>query len=323
MKRVLILLSAYNGQQYLAEQLDSLVCQKGVDVHILLRDDGSTNPDSLFLVRSYISRGYPLTLIEGKNEGFSMSFSILMEEAYAHFQGYDYYAFCDQDDVWLEDKLLAAVSQLDAVCAFSNIKPIAYCSYTTLVDKNLHVIRGGRNDGAVKMTKQNCLLQSYATGCTMVFNRMALQLYVSHMPSELYAHDMMLYQMCMYLGKVIYDRNSYILYRQHGNNQIGTSNFWGRMKKRMAYKKHRGTLELQSRRFLALYKDVLSLDDIAIISKLAFYKNNVFGRFALLFDKTMRYSTFEANFFFFLKIIRGGYSPEYQNVTLFVDSLIL
>ena len=230
-----------------------------------------------------------------------------IKEAYEKFEDFDYYAFSDQDDVWLEDKLLSAVKKLDTVNGQVSDKPISYCSATTLVDNNLVPLkRKSKKYTKFSITKSNCLLQSCATGCTMLFNKKALYLYATHMPSELYAHDMMMYQMCVYLGQVVYDTNSYILYRQHGNNQIGSNNAIGRMKKRLEYNKHAGTLQHQAQRLLELYKDQMTLIDIAIVSKLAFYKENLFTKLSLLFDSKYRYKSMESNLFYFLKIILGG-----------------
>lgn len=306
MRKVLILMSVYNGQQYIREQIDSLLKQQDVDVHILIRDDGSPSADSVNIISDYIASGAPISLVRGSNLGFSLSFSALIKEAYDKFGCFDYYAFCDQDDVWLSDKLKRAVEKLDQEDSFTSVKPVAYCSATTLVDKNLVPLkRKHKTSRTITITKNNCLLQSCATGCTMVFNKAALTLYATHMPSELYAHDMMMYQMCVFLGHVIYDPNSYILYRQHGNNQIGSSNAWGRMKKRLEYKKHAGTLQLQAQRLLDLYKEHLTLMDVAIISKLAFYKDNFFSKLSLLFDRKYRYTTMESNMFYFLKVLMG------------------
>lgn len=307
MKRVLILMSVFDGQQYIREQIDSLLSQKGVIVHILIRDDGSPKRESIEIISKYIASGAPITLVCGCNLGFALSFSALIKEAYEKFEDFDYYAFSDQDDVWLEDKLLSAVKKLDTVNGQVSDKPISYCSATTLVDNNLVPLkRKSKKYTKFSITKSNCLLQSCATGCTMLFNKKALYLYATHMPSELYAHDMMMYQMCVYLGQVVYDTNSYILYRQHGNNQIGSNNAIGRMKNRLEYNKHAGTLQLQAQRLLELYKDQMTLIDIAIVSKLAFYKDNLFTKLSLLFDSKYRYKSMESNFFYFLKIILGG-----------------
>ena len=95
--KVLILLSVYNGQKYLQEQLNSLYNQRGVDVSILIRDDGSSD-HSIDIIREN-QKDHDIKLIEGKNVGFAQSFWELVRNATEA----DYYAFCDQDDYWEEN----------------------------------------------------------------------------------------------------------------------------------------------------------------------------------------------------------------------------
>ena len=300
---ICVLLSTYNGEKYLEEQLESLRRQEGVEVKVLVRDDGSKDR-TMDILKDW-QRRYSdwIEVVQGENVGFAMSFTHLLQMGIERYPSAAYYAFCDQDDVWLPEKLRKAVEKLQVE---SMEIPVAYCSNTRLVDADLHFLRMGWKKGEVRLTKERALIQSFATGCTMVFNRKAAEIYVSHLPEVIKVHDFLMYQLCMFLGKVVYDENSYILYRQHGNNQIGKPNFWSRCKKRMQghYKEH--VLELQNYRFLKAYKDLLSVDDIGLISQIAFYRRNVFSRLALLFNAKIKYTTLESNFFYVLKIIIGG-----------------
>ncbi|WP_455621466.1 glycosyltransferase family 2 protein [Parabacteroides sp.] len=303
MKKIVVLLSTYNGERFLCAQLDSLMAQEGVVLRVLARDDGSLDGTREILA-DYEER-YPgvLEVIEGENVGFAMSFTRLLQRAVERYVDADYFAFCDQDDVWMPDKLKAAV---DRLIGEDQSLPLAYCSNTTLVDVNLRVIRQAWNPREVVLTKERALIQSFATGCTMVFNRVAAETYVTHLPEVIKVHDFLMYQLCMFLGKVVWDEKSHILYRQHGNNQIGKKDFMGRMRKRMEghYKEH--VLELQNRRFLVAYKDLLSVEDVGLISRLVFYRKNWLSRLLLLFDGKIKYTQLESNFFYVLKIIKGG-----------------
>lgn len=303
MKKIVALLSTYNGERFLRAQLDSLLAQEGVGLRVLARDDGSSD-GTLGLLAAYKER-YPrvFEVMEGENVGFAMSFTRLLQRAVERYGDADYFAFCDQDDVWLPDKLLAAVDRLTGE---DHTRPLTYCSNTTLVDAGLRVIRQAWNPRNVVLTKERALIQSFATGCTMVFNRVAAETYVTHLPEVIKVHDFLLYQLCMFLGKVVWDGKSHILYRQHGNNQIGKKDFLGRMRKRMEghYKEH--VLELQNRRFLAAYKDLLSVEDVGLISRFVFYRRNWLSRSLLLLDGKIKYTGLEANFFYVLKIIKGG-----------------
>lgn len=301
---IIVLLSTYNGEAYLAEQLESLLHQKGVTIRILIRDDGSCD-STVEIVKHWQSK-YPqiIDFVQGTNVGFAMSFTYLLQIAVRQYPEATYYAFCDQDDVWLPEKLQKAVEQLDVE---SKDIPVAYCSNTRLVDKNLQFIRMCWGKNEVHLSKERALIQNFATGCTMVFNHKAAEIYVSHQPEVIKVHDFLMYQLCMFLGKVIYDENSYILYRQHGNNQIGRPGFCQRWKRRWTtqnYKKR--TLEIQNYRFLKAYKDLLDVDDIGLISQIAFYRKNLWTKLSLIFDYKIKYTNVKDNFFYLLKLIIGG-----------------
>lgn len=299
---VCILLSTYNGEKYLEQQLDSLLHQKYTEIKILIRDDGSKDHTADILKRWQAK--YPLLIdfMQGENVGFAMSFTRLLQTAVKKYYAAEYYAFCDQDDVWLPEKISKAVEKLGN--APQNI-PVTYCSNTRLVDSNLKFMRMCWKESEVKPTKERTLVQSFATGCTMVFNRKAAETYISHIPEKIDVHDFLMYQICIFLGKVIYDNESYILYRQHENNQIGRPGAWKRWKHRLTgyYKKH--VMELRSYHFLKAYKELLSLDDILLLSQMAFYRKNIFTRLSLLFNRKIRYTNMESNIMYMLKILRG------------------
>ena len=103
-KPVNVLLSAYNGEAYIKEQIDSILAQT-VPVHLYVRDDGSTD-GTLHVLAPYEAAG-KLTLLRGENAGFGQSFMMLLAAA----EEGDYWAFSDQDDVWEPHKMEWAVSQ--------------------------------------------------------------------------------------------------------------------------------------------------------------------------------------------------------------------
>ena len=300
---ICVLLSSYNGEKFIREQIDSILAQENVDLHLVIRDDASSDNTRTIIKEYQETHPELIEAIMGENVGFALSFSKLIEYAYNKYPKCDYFAFADQDDVWLKNKLSTAISQIQEVD--KNI-PATYCSNKLLVDENLKEIRLSWSPTEVQLTKERCLIQSFATGCTMVFNRMAAEIYINRYPNNLKLHDYLMYQQCMFVGKVIYDPNYYILYRQHGGNQIGTPNFINRMKRRLGghYKEH--ALEKQNYSFLNAYKDLLSVDDIGLLTSFIFYRKNISTKLSLLFNKKIRYTNFENNFFYFIKVILGG-----------------
>lgn len=305
--KVCILLSAYNGTEFIEEQLDSLLKQKDANFHILIRDDGSTD-DTMDILQTY-KKSYPelIDIISGKNVGFVQSFTSLTDEAYSRYPDMQYFAFCDQDDVWLPNKLNAGIRMLEQE---DKTIPVTYCSNTTLVDKDLNIIRQTWDYKKVKITKERSMIQNFATGCTMIFNRTAARLYMRYIPKSTREHDYFLFQLCVFLGKVIWDKESYIYYRQHGHNQIGMSDFKGRLHHRLARFRNK---ELNKRNhetrnydFMNALKEVLPMEDIAILSSIVFYRRNIWSKLSLIFDRKIKYNNFESNFFYILKIISGN-----------------
>lgn len=209
-------MSTYNGERYLPEQLDSLLRQVGVDVHILIRDDGSK--DSTLRILEEYSREYSnINYYAGVNKGVIASFNDLLERPELEY--YDYIAFCDQDDVWDEDKILIAVSNIEK---FSDI-PAMYCSNLLLADEQLHLMRSMRKP-VKQYTESMAMVQNIGTGCTQVFNKKALELYRKGIGCRMEMHDYWLTLVCIFMGKIIYDENAHIRYRQHKNNVVGAKN---------------------------------------------------------------------------------------------------
>ena len=107
-EKVLVLMSTYNGEQYLQQQIDSIITQKNVDVELLVRDDGSTDK-TIDILKDYQQKGL-LSYYAGENLKPQLSFLHLLR----HAPECKYYAFADQDDVWLEDKLSSGI---EAICS--------------------------------------------------------------------------------------------------------------------------------------------------------------------------------------------------------------
>lgn len=226
-RSVLVLLSTYNGENYLTELLDSILQQTYKNVEILVRDDGSTD-NTINLLRKYEMKYPIIRVIYGKNIGAKNSFVELMKQA---DKTKDYYAFADQDDIWLERKLERAVTKLESI----DMETILlYCSPTILVDKKLNVIH--KNIWKKRKTEfGNALIENIACGCTMVISNALLQFVHKYgFPTYLFMHDWFLYMIASAFGKVIYDGEGFVLYRQHDHNAIGNaSSLHERIKKKL------------------------------------------------------------------------------------------
>ena len=136
MKTVIVLLSTYNGTKYLSEQLDSLYSQNGVDIHIIARDDGSKD-NTVEILKSYQNKFGKMTILAEDNVGCAKSFfSLIHYVCQSKDLKADYFAFCDQDDVWLPEKLKRAAEKLDTEEAE---RKLYFCS-ANFVDSNLNYL---------------------------------------------------------------------------------------------------------------------------------------------------------------------------------------
>lgn len=229
--KVLVLLSSYNGSLYIKEQIMSLVIQKDIDLDIYVRDDGST--DNTIKIVSSIKDSYPnITLFADTNVGFVSSFTKLVHKAYLSSH-YDYYAFCDQDDIWYDNKLSVAVKYLKEA---SKNEPVMFCSNSRLIDSEGNPKGGSFVKNNCIINKNNIYLYSRVQGCSMVFNRKALELFHNHPPINCF-HDRWISLICATFGEIIYLNEPLFSYRIHSSNTLG-----------MPELKYKGFWELQSSR---------------------------------------------------------------------------
>lgn len=212
-----VLLSTYNGEKFLREQLESLFLQTYRDWILLWRDDGSIDGTKRimqeFVARTGSSQCQEVRTIS-ERLGPTQSFFQLMCMA----QDHPMLAFMDQDDVWLPEKLDRAVRWIKKQ---PEDIPALYCGRQTLVDSSLRILRRSpqhRRLGGFP----SALIQNIATGCTIVMNRKAAQAVVSATLPRCSVHDWWSYIVVAALNGAIYsDEVPMILYRQHSANAIG------------------------------------------------------------------------------------------------------
>ena len=288
MKSVCVLISTYNGQRYLQEQLDSLYAQRGVRLTILARDDGSTDrtPD---ILRENANANDCVKWYRGANLGPAESFLNLIFGA----PDADYYAFCDQDDVWDDDKLICAVRMLDGI---DRNRPALYHSNLRLVDKDLGYLGKAHDKPLTEPARYTALAEPVATGCTMVMNRAARELLCERLPDRCKMHDEWTYLVVSLTGKVLYDFTPHISYRQHDDNVLsvkpGTKTLKV-MKDKIVRMRGGGWIprSANAAELYGKYQDILTGRDAAMVKKMAEYRESVSGRMRLLFEPHIHGST--------------------------------
>jgi hypothetical protein len=224
-RSVAILLSTYNGESFLATQLRSYLSQTHDDWTLHWRDDGSADASVQVVGQFAAEVGNARCIFrdEAGQRRATSSFLALLRAARGSNAAY--FAFSDQDDVWLPEKLERGVAALDRV---SGAEPALYCARRILVDADLRrqYVPGGlhRPPGFPA-----ALTQNIAPGCTMMLNRAAADLVLDSQPPETTWHDWWCYLIVAAAGgRVLTDRTATMLHRQHANNLVGEPRSWWR-----------------------------------------------------------------------------------------------
>lgn len=214
--KINVLMSTYNGEKYIREQINSILKQKNVLVKLYVRDDGSN--DSTINILNEYKDNYPdnIFIFSGSNIGFANSFMYLVKNCDQN----DFYAFADQDDVWEENKLEAAIKMID------QRTPLLYVSNLQVfdtVENRKYMMYPLESFKAEKerMNKYCFLCNPY--GCTMVWNSALQKEILKREKPKKQTHDVWINLIAHYTGKMIFDPNSYIHYRVHGNNACGAT----------------------------------------------------------------------------------------------------
>jgi glycosyltransferase involved in cell wall biosynthesis len=219
--RVILLLSTYNGEKYLDQQLESLLVQTHKNWVLYWRDDGSTD-GTVAIMEAFAARagqGRCVYIDPSRQRcGPTTSFLTLLTAAVEKLAALDAIAFVDQDDVWLPHKLARGLAALKTI---PPDEPALYCAPQILVDAALRRIGiSGRapRGGAFPAS----LTQNIATGCTVMLNRAAAALVARSRPSPSTLHDWWCYLLVTAAGgRLVQDKEPVVLYRQHATNAVG------------------------------------------------------------------------------------------------------
>ncbi|MFB9077365.1 glycosyltransferase family 2 protein [Flavobacterium procerum] len=220
---IAILLSTYNGEKYLRDQLESLYSQTYKEFQLFVRDDGSTD-STISILEEYESKYSNIKLFESEttNLGACESFIWLLKNVKA-----EYYMFCDQDDIWFPSKVQISLDALESESKRSNEKAIIVHTDLVVTDNNLNItaksLWENDNINPSKITRKYLKLVNYVTGCTMMFNRKARDLSIDY-TGNILMHDFWI-SLCVDSsnGAIVSLPIPTIYYRQHANNTIGAS----------------------------------------------------------------------------------------------------
>lgn len=243
-----ILLSTYNGQEWIDEQIRSIFAQDYPDWRLLIRDDGSTDQTVEKLLAW--KKRFPdrISLYLEENIGIVGSFNRLLSLSEAH-----YIAFADQDDSFKPDKLSKLMSLMESD------QPLLIHHDLEVVDatlKQLHPSFWAKMRLNLSPNLSRLLVQNSVTGCACLFNRALLNI-AAPIPQEAAMHDHWIALSAAAFGKIRALQEPLTLYRQHGRNQIGAQSPYS-FKRLFNYKKSLRRMELQAAQFLRRYESSLS-----------------------------------------------------------------
>lgn len=295
--QVSVLMSTYNGERFLRHQIDTILAQEGVEVRLLVRDDGSGD-GTQHLLEEYKEKGL-LDWYTGGNLGPARSFMHLLAEA----PPAGFYAFADQDDHWLPDKLAAAVEHLGqterpALC-FCPVQP---------VDEALQPLLAAPAPQP-QLTYGEALVYQFVNGCAMVFNAALRTIALRYEPAELAMHDLWLYALCHAVGgQVYYDATPRLYYRQHAANVVGQGSALTLWKRRIArlrsgsQMRYRLALELQRG-----YAEQMTPEARALTADFVAAKHSLTKRLRLMRDKRLATASPATSRFFRLALLMNTY----------------
>ncbi len=253
---VAILMATYNGEKYLSDQLESLLRQRfseesslgNISYKVYIHDDGSSD-NTVSVIRSYAVK-YPdiFEIIDGPSTGSAKNnFIYLMREVVSRYTnerlGQDrsfvdepqYYFFCDQDDVWQDNKLQVELKRLKDLeakqnegCDRSPVPSLVWCDMK-VVDESLNVISQSfsqySNLRPNELSLDRCIMHGKAAGCSMACNASLVKLCCEiESYQDVIMHDWALILIAKMIGRLDYIDLPLVLYRQHGDNSLGAIN---------------------------------------------------------------------------------------------------
>lgn len=286
--KVVILVSTYNGERFLKNQIDSLLSQVGdFDIDIVFRDDGSQDRTKDIL-EEYSKNNSNIKWFSGTNLKPAKSFLDLLWKC----GDYDFYCFCDQDDVWDDNKIEEGINQLKHLNT-----PGFYYSNARLVNSELlpYGVNVYKNVPCNDIFTVMCA--SNVIGCTMIMNNQLVSfLRNNKAPSVVSMHDSYIARVCLAIGgTIIYNHTPYMSYRQHENNVIGIKKtLVDKVKYALMKTASRPsiTVDIQAQEILNLYSRDISEENKKWLNRVANYRKNILSRISLALSRKPTYSSF-------------------------------
>lgn len=305
--KVNILLSTYNGERFLAEQIRSIQDQTFSDWTLLIRDDGSTD-QTRQIIEEFVREDERIRFInpdDVTNVGVIKSFHALVKHEQA-----DFYFFSDQDDIWLPEKMQMCLDEADL---YPSQEPLMVYTDLTVVNQDLEVlaesmIRSQSHHANTELVQE--LTENTVTGGVAMFNYALAHMWKDS--DQIVMHDWYLALLATALGKLVYIDSPGELYRQHGNNVLGSRNYMKLLKKWLRLSNHWNLIKKSQMQAKLLLQNDLSEQSsemvkayVTIVDQPFFTRIHLLKRYGFRKNK-MLYSLV----FWFLIITKFAYVKE-------------
>lgn len=233
-EKIAILLAAYNGEKYIEGQINSLLGQSYTEWELYIHDDGSKDRTREIIntyAKKYPDRIHVLnaTTCGGAKENFFF----MLRQVQA-----PYIMFCDQDDIWLRDKIETTLAQMQSTEEQMGAEiPVLVFSDLSIADRRLNILAERMSKyqklNPNRVRPENLIIQNVITGCTVMINRTLAELAVKpENTDKIIMHDWWCALIAADFGKISFVNRPLVLYRQHDNNTIGAKklNKWSYIK---------------------------------------------------------------------------------------------
>lgn len=301
--KINILLSTYNGEKYLAELLDSLLEMQLIQyVTLVIRDDNSLD-DTEGIIELYKDK-FKIVFIKGKNVGPKESFhELIMESPEA-----DYYAFCDQDDIWKSDKLKIAIEKIQKIEEKKNNIPILYFGNVEMIDADGNLLHKNRDLNVPKTQIEQLFVANPALGCTMIYNNSLHELLKKISFESFFMHDVVTILLARSYGEIIYDKNPCMYYREHINSVTQGVDVRKNIKNKIDFWFIQRQINIASEAKellkISLKTKGMPIEIKMVLEEISGYKKGL-SRFKIAFSKKYRVDSYKCNRSFIIRMLLG------------------
>lgn len=261
---VKIVMCTYNGAEYIEEQLKSINNNSLTDWELFIADDNSTD-DTLSIVRKFKSKQeQPVHIVSNnKRMGVALNFLNMACQVGREMAEEDYLMFCDQDDVWDDDKIEITCREMERLtqCYGSKI-PLLVCGDVRVVNENLELIASSfhrmNHYNIKKLDLPHLMMENKIQGCTTMINKTLIDMMVQ-LPRKVCMHDGWCGFIAAVFGRISYLDKTTMMYRQHNKNISGSVCFWDDVKSKFGKLSQQKQIVFnttpQIREFIDIYKD--------------------------------------------------------------------